>query len=122
MMTLNYLWQVPQHLLGIIIMAFTNVSSTRIYKNSKVYLTNSNFGVSLGQYIIVPKWADQNTIQHEYGHSVQSLYFGPLYLFVIGIPSLTMNVLTRIKVLRADRYYRRWPENWADKLGGVKRA
>ena len=33
-----------------------------------------------------PQWAD-HTRKHEFGHSIQNIIFGPLYLFVVGIPS-----------------------------------
>jgi hypothetical protein len=46
---------------------------------------------------------------------------GPLYLFIVGIPSVTMNMLTKAKILKRENYYKRWPETWADKLGKVKR-
>ncbi len=63
----------------------------------------------------------KNTIKHEFGHSKQSLYLGPLYLLLVGIPSFLMSMLTILHILRPDRYYKRWPENWANSLGEVKR-
>lgn len=36
-----------------------------------------------GRYI-----GDEETLKHEYGHSIQSKILGPLYLIVIGLPSL----------------------------------
>jgi len=52
------------------------------------------------------------------GHQKQSLYLGWLYLIIIGLPSVTGNLLNR--VIDFDYYKQPW-EAWADKLGGVKR-
>jgi hypothetical protein len=52
-------------------------------------------------------------IAHEYGHSVQSVYFGCLYLIVIGLPS-ALNPFDGI------RYYESYPEKWASDIGGVE--
>ena len=119
---LRYIWELPQNLLGLLVILFSHAAYDHNYESSKVYHTSKMFGVSLGKYIIVYALVDKETIQHEYGHSKQSLYLGPLYLIIIGIPSFTMNLLTRMGVLSNERYYKRWPENWADQLEGVKRV
>ena len=119
---LRYIWELPQNLLGLLVILFSHAAYDHNYESSKVYHTSKMFGVSLGKYIIVYALVDEETIRHEYGHSIQSLYLGPLYLIIIGIPSFTMNLLTRMGVLSNERYYKRWPENWADQLEGVKRV
>lgn len=53
---------------------------------------NGNFGgVSLGLFIFVNNSKSEDwksdAIIHEYGHTFQSLFLGPLYLLVVGIPS-----------------------------------
>ena len=121
MRILTYIWQLPQHVLGLAVIFFSRAYYSREYHSSKVYLTQHAFGVSLGRYIIVFQEAEESSIRHEYGHSKQSLYLGPLYLVVIGVPSLSMNILSTLNILSPQRYYRRWPENWADRLGGVSR-
>ena len=119
---LLYIWELPQNLLGLLVILLSHAVYDQNYESSKVYHTNKMFGVSLEKYIIVYALIDKKMIQHEYGHSKQSLYLGPLYLIIIGIPSFTMNLLTRMGVLSDERYYNRWPENWADQLEGVKRV
>jgi hypothetical protein len=119
--SMMWLWQLPQHLLGLILILVFNAKIDIRYTKVRVYRTDKKIGISLGQYIIVHKLAHFTTVKHEYGHSIQSQYLGPLYLLIVGLPSITMNILTRFGVLRAYRYYDRWPENWADSLGGVRR-
>ena len=73
-------------------------------------------GISLGEYIFL----NNNrvaSIKHEYGHSIQSKYLGPLYLLVIGIPSLLWAMFGKCE----DAYFRFYTERWDDKLGGVDR-
>lgn len=49
--------------------------------------------MSLGNYIFVDTMSSQKSIQHEFGHSKQSDILGPLYLIVVGIPSLLHNIV-----------------------------
>lgn len=118
---LLHLWQLPQHLLAKFLIKIYNASYEEDYNGKSIYHIDKYWGISLGNYIIINKHSNDNTIKHEYGHSIQSLYFGPLYLFIIGLPSITMNVLSRVKILDPRNYYNRWPESWADQLGGVAR-
>mgnify|MGYP007099320789 FL=1 len=39
-------------------------------------------------FIFTARPYDLKLIQHEYGHTVQSLILEPIWLFVIGLPSL----------------------------------
>lgn len=129
MMVLSWLcwiWQFPQHILGFLMSR--KAVRMHVYNDVMVYYTRNvfNCGVSLGNYILLDadKYArlDLTTIKHEYGHSLQSRMLGPLYLLAVGLPSaLCNNVYARIFKKDSVWYYNRYPEKWADKLGGVKR-
>lgn len=118
---LLYLWQLPQNLLGLLVILITGAFKA---KDGRYWVTGiGGFGVSLGTYIIFGDMNGryeplENSIKHEQGHQKQSLYLGPLYLLVIGLPSVIGNLLNR--VIRFDYYRQPW-EHWADILGGVKR-
>jgi hypothetical protein len=128
-----YLWQLPQNLVGL---AMSKVCKCeKIYSvPNKVYFYvaqkfNSNWsGISLGNYIIFSYHADNTSIKHEHGHQKQSLYFGWLYLILIGLPSFVGNLWDRIAHKKMDNknrikwYYNQPWEKWADKLGDVKRT
>jgi len=122
---IRYLWQLPQHLLALLLLTVYHrrVDSRNhgAYETTIVRLDGVRWGISLGHYILIRAGADTKTVCHEQGHSRQSLYLGPLYLLLVGIPSFTMALLTALRLLKAENYYKRWPESWADKLGGVKR-
>jgi hypothetical protein len=122
---LKVIWQLPQYLLSLIL---HKVWKTNIYSMvngrvgfRKVYWIRPLYGISCGVCIFLTTYTDTNSVKHEYGHCVQSLYLGPLYLLVVGIPSFTMNILSRMGILKNENYYKRWPESWADNLGGVVR-
>lgn len=90
--------------------------------------------VSLGMFIFItddpcyPKLKNEYTkaelseklLVHEYGHTIQSLILGPLYLFVIGIPSILWAGLPLFIKKRNEKcisYYAFYTERWADRLG-----
>lgn len=128
---LLWLWQLPQNLIGFI---YSRFAKNKFYVNGVVVYFAPCFkaGVTLGQYIILDNIYYQlsltspelflDTVKHEKGHSIQSKYLGFFYLLVVGIPSVCRNILCRInpKKYNEDWYYSGYPENWADKLGGVK--
>lgn len=116
-----YLWQLPQNLLGLLIVAFLKPEATLDFSGAKVYFsTRMRGGISLGRYIVLKAGLGHpHNICHEWGHSRQSLYLGWLYLLIIGLPSLIWAA-----VYTQDwkvSYYDFYTEKWADKLGGVKR-
>ena len=131
-----YLWQLPQHFLALIIWAILRIAvRTRRVENRSclnlstilIWVNISSWGLSLGKYIFIDNRFSETTVKHEMGHSIQSRRFGPLYLLIVGFPSITRNIWQRLfhkNWTRQDRvkwYYSSWPENHADKLGGVKR-
>lgn len=121
-----YIWQLPQNLLGLVLIAWYNGRITdKVWYNDRRYYVVSYMaggGVSLGNYVIMrnsPFGTDWTAWQHEYGHTRQSFYLGPLYLLVIGLPSVLWLLWHRAH--RKRSYYWFYTERWADKLGGVTR-
>ena len=108
---ISYLWQLPQHIIGFILTRFCKPVSV-------IYVWRFKSAVSLGKYIIMNRRYTYKTWQHEHGHSKQSIILGPLYLVVIGIPSILGNIVHRF--IKFNYYKQPW-EWWADKLGGVQR-
>ena len=136
MRVLLWIWQLLQNVIGVILIVITNATarSRVIDGETIIYYVARRFnhtwsGVSLGNYIIfsVDAFADETSLRHEHGHQIQSLYFGPLYLLVVGLPSLVRNIYDRFAhygwtyLQRVDWYYSHFPENQADKFGKVHR-
>ena len=64
----------------------------------------------------------RNTLNHEYGHSLQMAEYGPiLYTFTVAVPSLAGNALSRLDLLPCNYYSLPW-EHEADILGDVTRS
>ena len=120
---LLYIWQLPQNLVGLFMLAWLRPEFSSVFRTSKIYYsTEMRGGISLGHYIFLNEkyWdGDGDSELHEYGHGRQSLYLGPLYLFVIGIPSILWAAWWNES--RGVSYYKFYTEALADKLGGVER-
>lgn len=125
---LLYIWQLPQNLLGLFVILFTQAKNRNGQYNQIWISDKYGFGVSLGKYIIFGGIPSQTDIQHEQGHQKQSLYLGWFYLLIIGVPSVCGNLFDRIAhrkwtyQQRINWYYRQPWEHWADVLGNVKRG
>lgn len=123
MFIILYIWQLPQHLIALFFLIFSEkieFNKSNVFYSCKVI----NSGLSLGNYIFLPAGSpfNETLLKHEIGHSIQSKYLGWFYLIVIGMPSLANNIVSRFNNEYAKNYYNKFPENWADKLGGVKRS
>lgn len=121
--SLLFIWQLPQHIVAGFLFLFCKTKKLTKYNTSNVYITYSfGGGISLGNYILVSEYSSKNpdTIAHEYGHSIQSRWLGPLYLIVIGLPSIMWAWLHN-SIAPNKSYYWFYTERLADKLGGVER-
>lgn len=111
-----FLWQLPQNILGLLFLLFIKGEEKHTLNGISFYYSGTfNGGISLGRNIILGHKLERS-VRHEYGHCIQSRMLGPLYLIVIGLPSVLHAWLCRC---RNHSYYDIWCEKWADKLGGV---
>jgi len=120
----NFLWEGLQTLLGCIVLLFLKQKtfSPYLYKGRQVvWFEKGKFfsGTSLGYWILLPYDAGDKTTAHEWGHCVQSKRLGLFYLPVVGIPSLRNNLRSRYCERTKENYYNLYPEEEADRLGGV---
>lgn len=126
---LSYIWQLPQNLCGILYRSINKNNRIAIIENedsrsvdAKVYLQRYSGGVTLGKYIFICQdYRDKEiVIKHECGHVKQSKILGPLYLLVIGIPSILHAWLSRyIRCCWKNgnyNYYHFYTEKWANRL------
>ena len=117
------IWQLPQIIVGFFVRLFTGAQrwdEASVEYDRRIFTWKLTSGISLSTYyVIVEQEADSNTIKHEKGHTIQSLILGPLYLIVIGLPSIIWAGLIYEHTNKS--YYWFYTEAWADKLGGVTR-
>lgn len=117
-------WELPQFILALILLI---IFKKRIFKTEKYIDANIYFvmgfpgGISLS-YLIFLNELDLNNlraIKHEYGHTIQSKYLGWFYLIIVGLPSIIRAKIWNTYKLEDKKYYKGFPENWADRLGVV---
>lgn len=118
--SLMWLWQFPQNLLAICIEGILCEAAYRegiVGGNTMIY----NYvlpTMSLGSYIFVNTMSTDIAVKHSHGHSKQSRILGPLYLIVIGIPSLLHFIVYSIcgRMGLSWNYYKFYTELWANRL------
>lgn len=124
---INWTWCLPQNIVGFFVKLFLKGYKVGTYKNANLYVCNLRGGaISLGKYLLFSQkeFSNIQTIKHEYGHFLQSLMLGWVYLLVVGFPSFlwaNLKYFDKYRCKKKISYFDRYPENWADKLGGVKR-
>lgn len=139
---LYWTWCLPQTLIGLVVYGLVKLFDTDVEEyfiestHTKV-IQSEKFGggISLGRYILVfdyndhygkvdswTKAQEEKMQKHEWGHTLQNFVLGPLYLFVIGIPSIVWATFFKgYRKKNGISYYSFYPEKWADKWGGVQR-
>lgn len=124
LVVLLYLWQLPQNIVGALLVLILEPELSFPWNGVRIhYAQRMHGGISLGRYVILANRFLQigDSEKHEYGHCLQSKMLGPLYLLIIGLPSLFWAVFYRDDETDPDGYYRFFTEKWADRLGGVNR-
>ncbi|MBR4434845.1 MAG: hypothetical protein IKS90_01965 [Clostridia bacterium] len=127
-------WGILQTLVGFVVFLCNIKKPHALYHGSVLTEWSNHASISLGMFVFVYNggasrselrpsakriFADEGLIVHEYGHTIQSLLLGPLYLVVIGIPSLLWAELPRYIKKRKEGapYSAFWTERGADRLG-----
>ena len=118
-----FIWQLPQHIValiyfGYLVMMCKDLGVDSRYKQAIVIPCIMRGAITLGNYVFVGLNSEyRKTVKHELGHTIQSKILGPLYLIVIGIPSITYCGLRRLfPSLRKKNYYDFYTERWANNL------
>ena len=116
-------WQLPQIIGACLYYAYLmngeGILDTYYIQGAIVFIKKKSCGsVTLGNHIFLSPRATDTTVRHEWGHTRQSLILGPLYLIVIGIPSIIW-AATHRAIVPNKPYDWFYTEAWANKLGGV---
>lgn len=131
---LLWAWQIPQNVAGIIVQKHYERKADKTgaewfysCRHGILYLRTDSLAkgkaVALGEYVVVNRFASNKVLSHEFGHVRQSRMLGPLYLPLIGLQSLCHAAvhydLCGKKKYKPYNHF--WTEQWADRLGGVRR-
>lgn len=128
-------WGILQTALGAVVFMRNFHDRHYFYHGAIITEWKNNASVSLGMFVFVTeepffyeKLKNDHTkeelsrrlLVHEYGHTIQSLILGPLYLIVIGIPSTLWGFLPYCNKKREKEqlsYFSFYTESWANSLG-----
>lgn len=120
-----FIWQLPQNIVAIIMLPFIGKPKAISIANSCLSLTGSKMsgGITLGSFIFLSERSAREpyVIEHEYGHVKDSHIFGPLYLLIIGIPSLLWAACYSCdkKYFKGRTYYDFFTERRANRNAGL---
>lgn len=126
---LSFTWGIIMTLVGLIVTLFLKCCGHKPRRNVYGWYTEvgGDFGgVSFGPFSVVSVDSDLELLNHEFGHSVQNCFFGPLFIFVVAIPSFTRywyrEYLVRAKKKKYSQlpdYDAVWFERGATRLGNL---
>lgn len=115
-----FIWQIPQNIVALCILIFSKNTRFLAYRHYCIALSTElpkkAGGISLGNFaLIAPNCAQiDEIVRHEVdGHTVDSKILGPLYLFIIGIPSLLHLIFLKPHKDYGDFYTERWANRHA---------
>lgn len=120
-------WGIPQTIIGLFLFFYCILNGCKAHfvRGMIGVGWHRNDGISLGLFFFCPS-KDFNSngifgiLSHEYGHTVQSLLLGPLYLLLIMIPSLFwcgLPYFRKYRIRTGTSYSKLWCEHWADYIG-----
>ena len=116
-----FIWQLPQNIVALAMMPF--LGKLRLISFKKfcwLYESSSMMsGISLGNFAFVTDLHshEEAYCDHEQvGHTHDSKLFGPLYLFVIGLPSIYWAIIRK----KCECYYNFFTEKRANKWAKLK--
>ena len=122
----QYTWGILQNLVGGSIYLFFRLRGCKHFRyqgSLAVIWTIEAGSMSMGRFLFFYpgfRKGDHRLLSHEYGHTIQSLILGPLYLPLVGLPSLLWASLPVFEKRRQEKhisYYDFVPEKWANRLG-----
>ena len=130
---LQLTWGILMNLIGIVATLFCLIFlKGKMHRNGCAFITEvgGNWGgVSLGVFALCGSYAKQTsdyynlkwydeTRKHEFGHSLQNMLLGPLFPFLVAMPSAIRYWLDYYGKLKKD-YYDIWFESSASKYGTI---
>ena len=116
----QWIWGFPQNLAGLLLMLYHKDKPRSTYRGCIVTHWGGTGSMSLGMFLFLGNKDDPRVAVHEFGHSIQSMILGVLYLPVMGLPSFLWCNLPPCRKLRKEKgvsYYRLYTESTANYLG-----
>ncbi len=132
---IQWTWGIIQNLVGLLVMLIIPKKSIEPfhgavsieYEPTKLI---ENFGAfALGMFIFYKPMnpeSKRNLLTHEYGHTIQSLIYGPLYLPIVGLCSVrwfhiywkNKEMYNKKNIFYTDKYPEKQANLWGEKVLG----
>ena len=120
---LQFTWGLPMNLIGAIVALVLVCFGRKAYRYGWNYCFELpvSFGLELGIFFIAPINGSKHTKDHEHGHAIQNIYFGPFCVGMVSIPSAVRFWIREIQYMikkppKTD-YDDAWFEGQASKSG-----
>ena len=126
---LQFTWGLSVNLAGLLVfLCCRRRFRCERFRNSAVtYLPGNRGGLSLGIFIFISADHANDTrilCAHEYGHTIQCLFLGPLYWIVIAVPSIIWchcfaGYRKKHGISYDTLYCERWATAWGKQWSGI---
>jgi hypothetical protein len=122
----SFTWGIVMTLAGLLVAGVLLLAGKRPKKHGWCYYfeVGENWGgFNLGIIFLTSSNPPESTKNHEFGHAIQNIMWGPLMPFVITIPSAIRYWYRELRFYRRGKspltsYYDIWFERNANELGG----
>ena len=122
---LNFTWGIIMNIIGAIgaMLVMFDTGVKPIHHAGNVVFKFGHYwgGVSLGIFTFMCLEADEHTLNHEFGHSIQNAIFGPFFIPLVAIPSFIrcqkFNNNIKKGIPNEEDYDAAWFEGSATKWG-----
>lgn len=123
----QFTWGLPVNLVGLAVyLCCRRRYQSGMFHNSVVtYLPGNRGGLSLGVFLFLSgSWEHRGLCAHEYGHTIQCLFLGPLYWVAVAIPSAAWYHFfaayrKRHRIPYDALYCERWATAWGNRWSGA---
>ncbi|MDR3263566.1 MAG: hypothetical protein LBT30_04580 [Clostridiales bacterium] len=121
---LSLTWGLPGTLFGafVALIQILRGYKPKVYHGNIYFETQREHGsLNLGPFFFLSKGYNEYTMFHEAGHGIQNIIYGPLFLLIVGLTSITWYHIYRKKykallpsMTEAERHesYEKW---WVEK-------
>lgn len=122
----QFTWGLPVNLVGLLVFLCCPRSRRERFCNSAVtFLPGGRGGLSLGIFLFLGGRESPELRVHEYGHTIQCLFLGPLYWVAVVLPSAVWyhcfaGYRRRRRIPYDALYCERWATAWGRKWSGAQ--
>lgn len=128
----QWTWGLVQNIIGLCVFIVMIKNEHTVFRYAVVTYWDKRYSMGCGMFIFKGNHSysyysnekndktNYDVLVHEYGHTVQSLILGPLFLPIIAIPSFiwaSVPYFGRYRLRNGVSYYWLYCEKWANVLG-----